>query len=42
MFSYRFEELKEIIKKTRNHKKIKDMAKILSGKLVFSQKDVDA
>ncbi|KAI0212557.1 Eukaryotic translation initiation factor 3 subunit C [Lamellibrachia satsuma] len=26
----RFEELKEIIKKTRNHKKIKDMAKILS------------
>jgi len=42
MFSYRFEELKEIIKKTRNHKKIKDMPKILSGKLVFSQKDVDA
>ena len=27
----RYEELKDIIKKTRNHKKIKDMAKILAG-----------
>ena len=33
-FCFRFDEMRNIIKNVRNHKKIKDMSKVLSGKKI--------